>query len=326
MIQNLKGKNDSYLFNAEHKADVISTGERYFYVFRGKSQSTQRDVLIKQTAIPTLISNENHRQIVEEILLNINKLHNSLAQTLDVIQSNDSYYIVREYVQGVSLHNLIFDPDYSKIRSAHLLAEIARQLCEITATLHANGIVHRNIKPANVIVMHNHLGHIDTVNIRIKLADFERIQITGRSMLNFGRLPVSRVYSSPEMLLQQANLIHITTDIFSIGITLFELFARKPAYNSDNQDLILNMQVAFPLKKTPEMPKQLFAILHKASFKHVFRKPPTHYDACEAHNFLKKAVSSRYLSVIDLQRDLEDFFAQQGHKKPLFRFRRKERK
>ncbi|MCL2327181.1 MAG: protein kinase [Bacteroidetes bacterium] len=320
MIQNLKGKNDTYIFNAEHKADVISTGERYFHVFRGKSSTTNCDVLIKQIAQPNLISNEQHAQIVEEILLNINNLHSGIAQTLDVIQSDDSYFIVREYVQGVSLHNFIFDPDYSKIRSAQLLAEITRQLCEISATLHANGIVHRNIKPANIIVMHNSFGQIDTVQPRIKLVDFERIQITGRSMLNFGRLPISRVYSSPEMVLQQANLIHTTTDIFSLGITLFELFARVPAYNTTNQDLILNMQVAFPLKKTPEMKKQLFAILHKASFKHVFRKPPTHYDASEAHNFLKNAVASRYLSVTDLWRDLEGFFAQQGQKKPLLKF------
>ncbi len=320
MLHYLQGKNETYIFNAEHKADVISTGERYFHVFRGKSNITNRDVLIKQTAIPTLINNEQHRTIVEEILLNINKLHSGIAQTLDVIQGEDLYYIVREYVQGVSLHNLIFDPDYSKIRSVQLMMEITRQMCEITATLHANGIVHRNIKPTNVIVEFNQLGQINVVSPRIKLTDFERIQITGRSMLNFGRLPISRVYSSPEMVLQQANLIHTTTDIFSIGITLFELFARVPAYNTTNQDLILNMQVAFPLKKTPEMKKQLFAILHKASFKHVFRKPPTHYDASETHGFLKNAIALRYLSVVDLWRDLEEFFAQQGQKKKIFKF------
>lgn len=319
----MKGKNDTYIFNAEHKADVISTGERYFHVFRGKSSTTQRDVLIKQCAQPNLISNEQHAHIVEEILLNINNLHSALVQTLDVIHSDNGYCIVREYVQGVSLHNLIFDPDYSKIRSAQLLAEITRQLCHITATLHANGIVHRNIKPTNIIVEFNQLGQIDTVSPRIKLVDFERIQITGRSMLNFGRLPISRVYSSPEMVLQQANLIHTTTDIYSMGITLFELFAHAPAYNTPNHDLILNMQVAFPLKKTPEMSKQLFAILHKASFKHVFRKPPTHYDAKDVHNFLKNAIALRYLSVNDLMRDLEEFFAQQGAKKPLLKFIRK---
>jgi serine/threonine-protein kinase len=308
------------MFNAEHKADVISTQERYFHVFRGKSCSAQHNVLIKQIAIPTLISNENHRHIVEEILLNINKLHSGIAQTLDVIQSDNSYFIVREYVQGVSLHNLIFDPDYSKIRSAQLLAEIARQMCEITATLHTHGIVHRNIKPTNIIVEHNALGHIDTVNVRIKLVDFERIQITGRSMLNFGRVPISRVYSSPEMVLQYSDLITVTTDIYSIGITLFELFAHKPAYNSDNQNLILNMQVAFPLKKTPEMPKQLFIILHKASFKHVFRKPPAHYQPSEVHDFLKNAIILRYFSVADLLRDLEEFFAQKPTKKKIFKF------
>lgn len=323
MIHSLSGTNDTYRFNAEHKADVISTQERYFHVFRGKSASMQRDVLIKQTAIPTLVSTESHRQIVEEILLNINKLHSSIAQTLDVIHSEDSYYIVREYVQGVSLHNLIFDPDYSKIRSAHLLAEITRQICEITATLHAHGIVHRNIKPANVIVQHNSLGQIDTVNVRIKIVDFERVHIAGRSMLNFGRVPISRVYSSPEMVLQYSDLVNFTTDIYSIGIMLFELFAHKPAYNSDNSNLILNMQVAFPLKKTPEMPKQLFMILHKASFKHVFRKPPAHCNPNEVYAFLKNAINLRYQSVSDFSRDLEGFFALQGQKKSFFKLRKR---
>ncbi|MDR0941169.1 MAG: hypothetical protein LBM68_02960, partial [Bacteroidales bacterium] len=117
MIHSLTGTNDTYMFNAEHKADVIST-QGYFHVFRGKSISSQGDVLIKQAAIPTLVNNENHRQIIEEILLNINKIHASIAKTLDVVYSEESYYIVREYVQGVSLHNLMFDPDYSNIRSA----------------------------------------------------------------------------------------------------------------------------------------------------------------------------------------------------------------
>lgn len=319
MIQTLIGKNDAYRFNAEHKADVISN-QGYFHVFRGKATSTQQNVLIKQTGNSALISNENHRQIVEEILLNINKLHKSIAQTIDVIQGDESYYIVREYVQGVSLHNFIFDPDYSKFRSVQLFAEITRQLCEITATLHAHGIVHRNIKPTNIILEHNSLGQIDTIDIRIKIVDFERVQIARRSMLNFGRIPISHVYSSPEMVLQHADLIDFTSDIYSIGITVFELFAHKPAYNSNNPNLVLNMQVAFPLKKTPEMPKPLFMILFKASFKHVFRKPPTRCAPEEVHSFLKNAIKMRYQSIADFASDFDNFLAQQKIKKPLFGF------
>ncbi|MDR2964079.1 MAG: protein kinase [Bacteroidales bacterium] len=318
MIQQLSGKTNRYTFNTAHKADVISTGERYFHVFRGKSEQAPYHVLIKQCAQPQLIHSPAHALLVEEILLNINKLHPNIAPTLDVVQHNGTYYIMREYVQGVSLHNVMFDPDYKTLRSAPFLLEITRQLCEITAALHAHGIVQRNIKPTNIILESNELGYIDTENPRIQLVDFERIQVAGTSMLNFARLPISRSYSSPEMVLQQANLISTATDIYSIGIVLFELFAHVPAYNTPNQNLILNMQVAFPLKKTPEMPKELFAILHKAAYKHVFRKPPTHYDAKEVHAFLKNAITLRYTSALDVYADIREFFTRQSEKKRLF--------
>lgn len=140
--------------------------------------------------------------------------HPNIIRAVDFFVENNSIYLVLEYVPGIALDYL-----FQEKQSIHLidLIAIASQITQAVQILNASGIIHRDIKPSNIM--------INREKREIKLLDLG----IGKSLADdFSQLTIEGTivgtvdYMSPE---QTAGFSSETTDIFSLGITLYQLFA-----------------------------------------------------------------------------------------------------
>lgn len=317
MLISLVGVNDIYIYNNEHTPDVLSNQEKWFHVFRGKSQNTNKAVVIKQIIGEGLIQNENHIAVVRDILTNLHSIHTSIVKTLDVIANEEGVFIVREYVEGISLHTVNIDPDYKYTRKFSFYRELILKLCDVVSVFHEQGVVHRNLKPTNIILTTNSIGHIDVLNPTFVIVDFERLLLRQTSLLNFPRTPMSIMYSPPEQVLRHEEIVGFWSDIYSVGHICYEVISRKYPYHTPvhNPNLIHNLQASFPLRKLPSIPKPIFTVIAKASYKYPFTRPPQMLDPEEVAVALKTAVVSRYHSMQECKQAFEAAFNEVTKKK-----------
>jgi serine/threonine protein kinase len=140
--------------------------------------------------------------------------HPNIVQVHDFGRTEEYFYFVMEYVDGVNLRTLIRD---HKLEPQAAL-KIVPQICEALQFAHDEGIVHRDIKPENILV--DKKG-------RVKIADFGLAKLLGRaaddlSLTGTGQLMGTLGYMAPEQL-QQAHKVDHRADIYSLGVVFYEM-------------------------------------------------------------------------------------------------------
>jgi serine/threonine protein kinase len=144
--------------------------------------------------------------------------HPNIVQVYDFGRTDEFFYIVMEFVDGVNLRALIRD---GHLEPAQAL-KIVPQICEALQFAHDEGIVHRDIKPENIL--------IDKKG-RVKIADFGLAKLLGRtpdelSLTGTGQLMGTLGYMAPEQL-QQAHTVDHRADIYSLGVVFYEMLTGK---------------------------------------------------------------------------------------------------
>lgn len=163
--------------------------------------------------------------------------HPNIVNIYDVGQIKDKHYIVMEYVDGITLKDLI------KERGSLLIEESLRIAGEIASALvnaHAHHLVHCDIKPHNILIMQDG---------RVKVADFGIARVVTSSTITYSGNVVGSVhYISPE----QAKGIKITpkSDVYSLGVVLYEMLSGKLPFTGENP-------VSVALKHLQEKPEPL---------------------------------------------------------------------
>ena len=147
--------------------------------------------------------------------------HHNIVNLLDVGMDGENRYLVMEYVQGKTLKEVI--QERGKL-SAPLACQIAIRILSALEHAHRNGIVHRDIKPQNILVHAD--GHI-------KVADFGIARIANSSTLTKGDNVMGSVhYFSPEQA--RGEGANAASDIYSTGIVLYEMLTGRVPYDGDN--------------------------------------------------------------------------------------------
>ena len=147
--------------------------------------------------------------------------HHNIVNLLDVGMDGENRYLVMEYVQGKTLKTVI--QERGKLSPA-LAGQIAIRILSALEHAHRNGIVHRDIKPQNILVHAD--GHI-------KVADFGIARIANSSTLTKGDNVMGSVhYFSPEQA--RGEGANATSDIYSTGIVLYEMLTGRVPYDGDN--------------------------------------------------------------------------------------------
>ncbi len=163
-------------------------------------------------------------------------LHPNIVTCYSCDRDDDVIYIVMEYVEGESLKEKLAQGESFP---PHAACDIATQLLSALAYSHANGVIHRDVKPANIMMMPSG---------QIKVTDFGVAKIDTSAMTQAGYVIGSPSYMSPEQLLGQST--DHRTDVYSAGIILYELLTGENPYaGADLGAVVHNV-----LQNTPEPP------------------------------------------------------------------------
>jgi serine/threonine-protein kinase len=167
--------------------------------------------------------------------------HPNIVNIYDVGQEDGIYYIVMEYVEGKTLKELI---KQEAPLSPSKVIEIAKQICDALECAHKNKIVHRDIKPHNIII---------TPEGMVKVTDFGIARAsTGSTITNTGGLIGSAHYLSPEQA--RGGFVDERSDIYSLGVLLYEALTGRVPFDGDSP-------VAVALKHIQEEPKLISQLI-----------------------------------------------------------------
>lgn len=151
--------------------------------------------------------------------------HPNIVTIYDVGESDDSAYIAMEYLHGESLDKVLASHTPLTLeRIVHIALQIANGL----AYAHQHGVVHRDIKPGNIILLRR--GGV------VKITDFGIAQILSGSQTQVGALLGSPRYMSPEQV--QGGAIDGRSDVFSLGVMLYEMLTGVTPFAGDNLSAI----------------------------------------------------------------------------------------
>ncbi|HVH41080.1 MAG TPA: serine/threonine-protein kinase, partial [Labilithrix sp.] len=177
-------------------------------------------------------------------------------------------FMVMEYLEGESLATLI-----ARERSIppRTLATIAAQILDALAAAHAAGVIHRDLKPENVIVTRR------GKDVVVKVVDFGISKVLDSTNLNLARVTAvgsvlgTPLYMSPEQARGHTNLIDHRTDLYSLGVMLYEATAGEPPLVGENvNDLLFRVALDEPeplAVRVPSVDPGLAAIVARAMSK-----------------------------------------------------------
>ncbi|MBL8608060.1 MAG: protein kinase, partial [Myxococcales bacterium] len=160
--------------------------------------------------------------------------HPNIMRVLDFGQESDGLvYIVMEFLQGRTLQSLL---DEERRISKERAAEILVQVCAALSVAHDNGIVHRDIKPDNIVLVPSRDDEGNTFEL-VKVCDFGIASLQNRQddaemQLGLGVICGTPEYMSPEQ--GRGDAVDARTDIYACGITLYELVTGRPPFVSEN--------------------------------------------------------------------------------------------
>ena len=194
--------------------------------------------------------------------------HSNIVQIYDFDAIDGHPYIVMEYLRGPTLATYLRYLHEQNKRIPH--RQIARLFKGLTSALdyaHAQGVIHRDIKPGN-IMLHNKMGEVDmdqplTDNMEVILTDFGLVRIAhSASLTATGTVSGTPSYMSPEQA--RGDQTDHRTDIYSLGAVLYEMLAGRVPFEGDSQMSVMYMQIHKPPPPIPGIPDAVQAVINRA--------------------------------------------------------------
>ncbi|RKX22446.1 MAG: hypothetical protein DRP35_01935 [Candidatus Zixiibacteriota bacterium] len=251
-------------------------------VYKGIDPAIDRPLALKTIRLD-FINDQSEMEDLKERLGReaqaVGKLsHPNIVTIYDVGSEGSLQYIAMEYLEGQTLEDMIKKKTKFNYR---IISQIIIQICRALEYAHSKNIVHRDIKPANIMIQNDY---------QVKVMDFGIARIDSNSMTKTGIAMGTPNYISPEQL--QGLDIDNRSDIFSLGVLMYELLLSKRPFNGENiTSLIYSI-----LNKEPEKPSNVKPQI-PLLFDHIIEKA------------LRKKPSDRYQSASEVISDLAEFVA-----------------
>ena len=246
-------------------------------VYKAYDNIDDRTVAVKILKEEYLANEEFRRRFKNESKAIAVLSHPNIVKVYDVSYGDRLQYIVMEYVEGITLKEYIQQQGRLAIKEAvHFSMQILRALQHA----HDKGIVHRDIKPQNIMLLSN--GNI-------KVADFGIARFSSSETRTMTDGAIGSVhYISPEQA--RGDMTDDKTDIYAVGVVMYEMLTGQVPFQADNSVSVALMQV----KDEPRSPRELNSTI------------PVGLEQITMHAMRKNA-ADRYQSAAAMLLDIEEF-------------------
>ena len=189
--------------------------------------------------------------------------HPNVVTVFDSGDEGESHFIVMEYVEGRTLKELLADGALSHAKAARIAVQIARAL----AHAHRSGIIHRDVKPQNVIIANDGV---------VKIADFGISKVQDQpGLTQTGKVLGTAEYISPEQAI--GRMADEKSDMYSFGVVLFEMLTGTPPFSGKNPVEVAALHATCPPPKAvdlnPKVPKGISALVERLLSKDPAERP-----------------------------------------------------
>ena len=224
-------------------------------VYKAKCHVLNRFVAVKILKDEFTTDSEFIKKFNSEAQAAASLTHPNIVSIFDVGSEDNLYYIVMELIQGKTLKEIIVEDERLSWKWS---TNIAIQIASALDTAHKNGIVHRDIKPHNIII---------TEEGRAKVTDFGIAKAVSNSTITaFGTTIGSVHYFSPEHA--RGGYTDAKSDIYSLGVVLYEMLTGRVPFDADTPVSVALKQVQEepiePIEINPDIPVSINRIILKA--------------------------------------------------------------
>lgn len=216
-------------------------------IYLGRQRSLDRPVAVKVLSARLLDDRDIRQRFEREALIIARLNHPNIIHVIDRGEEGGRYYIVMEYIEGEDLKTLVRSRSLSMAEKCDIVAQCLKAL----DYAHKNGVIHRDMKPANILVDRHLHVHVADFGIA-QLVQQDHSESTGAAMI-MG----TPAYMSPEQKVSMAGLDR-TTDVYSMGVVLYELITGEKPQGHFRP----------PSTYTSEIPECLDEVVYKALAQH----------------------------------------------------------
>lgn len=257
-LSNLEGQ----ILNERYQVRTLIGQGGMAAVYKAYDPNLHRAVAIK-IIHPHLSNNaEFFRRFEEEATGVAHLRHPNIVQMYDFNHDGDLYYMVMEYIAGETLQTRLKRLNDSRRRlDVKDAVRFAAEICDAAEYAHERGMIHRDIKPANVML---------DVHGKAILMDFGIARIVGVvEHTATGAVLGTAMYMAPEQI--QGLHADARADIYSLGVTLYEMLSGRPPFEADSAMTLMMMHLNDPVPDIrdlqPQAPPEMVALIGKAMAK-----------------------------------------------------------
>jgi serine/threonine protein kinase len=251
-------------------------------VYQGRDNILDRIVAIKIMDPQLGQDDEFVKRFILEAQATGRLSHPNIVNVYDAGEENGMYYMVMEFVEGITLKEYIIEKGFLTAEEA---VNIGMQICDGLAHAHKQGIIHRDIKPHNILC---------TPDGRYKLTDFgiARLVDAATHLTKTGTVMGSVHYFSPEQA--SGHTISYPSDVYSLGVVLFEMLTGSVPFDAKEHILVAMMhlhdEVPDPRLVQEDLPESLKLVLDRV----LAKKPEERYQNADEFRFaLQQSLTHR---------------------------------
>lgn len=254
------------------------------YVYKAYDLKTKKIVAIKELKDELVDDEEFVSKFESEAIASKSIKHKNVVSAYDVVHDGRLYYIVLEFADGITLNKYIREKGHL---SNEETIDIAIQVASGLESAHKKGIIHRDVKPQNVVISKNNVA---------KITDFGIARAISSNTKNISVIGTVH-YISPEQA--KNDRVDFRSDIYSLGCTMYEMITGKIPFEGDTAVAIIMSHIKENIKLPSIDNKSIYKSLEKIILKATRMNPDDRYQNMgELINDLKRASKDKEGSFI----------------------------